>query len=137
MMILPQVRQSDPPALPIQSQPLAAEPDRAGHEIAVRRAPVFVPERVIPDVVHAAKHETGLPVDLFIQVHAQPAVRQIVEQRFQGVEIVVPKNIRIAVQRCSRLSWPPLSLPIRLRAGCGPRSGILNRGTRRSALPFY
>ena len=53
---------------------------------------MLVAERIVPDVGHAAENEAVLPVDLAVQVHAQPLRRQFVEQRFERVEVIVAEE---------------------------------------------
>jgi len=90
--VFPEVWQFNPSAFGIQRQSFAAELNRAGDEVAIGSAPVFVSEWIVPDVVHAAKHQAVLPVNLAVQVHAQPLRRQIIEQWFERVEIVIAKE---------------------------------------------
>ena len=76
--VFPEFWQLPPPALGVQGQTLARELHRAGHEVAIRGAPVHVAEGIVADVVHAAEHEAGLPVNLAIQIDA-PLADALVE----------------------------------------------------------
>ena len=89
--VFAEVSQLDPPAFGIQCQALAAELDRAHEEIAITGAPVFVAERVVADVVHAAEDQAVLSVNLPVQVNAEALGSQIVQEWFERVEVVVPE----------------------------------------------
>jgi hypothetical protein len=80
--VCPQVVQLDPTTLRIHRSSFAAELDGGGDEIVVGCAPVFVTERVIPDVAHAAEDETIFPVHFAVEVDAESLGGQVIEQRF-------------------------------------------------------
>jgi hypothetical protein len=75
----------------IQGQSFAAELLRAGQKFLIRHAPVLVAERIITNLVHAAKNQSVLAVNPSVQIEAQSSGFQFVKQWLKDVEIIIAK----------------------------------------------